>query len=221
VITPTPEGWRTKNGCLAEVQGLAPFLLRQRNMKAAALFFAVVGLVALSSPCFAAEGDSFGPRVGVALGGVIGLARNRPGGDNPLTFGRGSQPGTSGAEVDAGALNPTLHLDLGVRINPYVSAYARGEAGTIILASQAAAYGIVEWTPMPRLSLGTGIGADFMVVSGGSGWSAVSIPLIVGVDVNSWNRSVLRIGLEVAAGLQPSTSTYGWHAALTFGWVLN
>jgi hypothetical protein len=55
----------------------------------------------------------------------------------------------------------------------------------------------------------------------GTGWSAVSIPLIAGVDVTRWNRSELRIGFEVAPGLDPSTSTVGWHAALTFGWVLN
>jgi hypothetical protein len=168
-----------------------------------ASLLAAAGLLALSSPSFAAEEDPSGLHVGVALGGVYGLARN-------------SRP-----VVDAGALNPTLHVDLGARINQYVSVYARGEAGTIILASQAAAYGIAEWTPVPPLHLGTGIGWDGMATWGGTGWSGPSIPLLAGFDVTHWDRSALRIGAEVAPGLEPSTSTWGWHAALTFGWVLN
>jgi hypothetical protein len=200
---------------------MARLLLKRRNMTGAPSLFAFAGLLAVSSPCFAAEADPFGPHLGVALGGVIGLARNWPGGDDPFAFGRASPSGMKGPEVNAAALNPTLHVDLGVRINRYFSIYARGEAGTIILASQAAAYGIFEWTPVPRLSLGTGIGWDGMAVWQGTGWSAVSIPLIAGFDVTRWNRSALRIGLEVAPGLDPSTSTYGWHAAITFGWVLN
>jgi hypothetical protein len=200
---------------------MAPFLLERQDMRSAASLFAVAGLLALSSPCFAEEGDSLAPHVGVALGGVIGLARNWPGGDNPFAWGRGAPSGTKGPEVDAGALNPTLHVDLGVRLNGDFSVYARGEVGTIILASQAAAYGIFEWTPAPGLHLGTGIGWDGMATWQETGWSAVSIPLIAGVDVTHWNRSALRIGLEVAPGLDPSTSTVGWHAALTFGWVLN
>jgi hypothetical protein len=70
---------------------------------------------------------------------------------------------------------------------------------------------------MPRLSLGTGIGWDGMAEWVQATWSAVSIPLIVGVDVTRWNRSTLRIGREGAGRLDPSTSTYGWHAAPTFG----
>jgi hypothetical protein len=199
---------------------LAPFLLKGRAVRVAALFVTFVSLVASSTPCLAEEEDHAAPHIGVALGAAMGIANNGPSGESPVAFGRPLPP-AKGPFINAGALNPTLQLDLGVRINRYVSVYARGEAGTVILASQAAAYGIVEWTPVPRVSLGTGIGADAMAFYSWSGWSGVSVPLIAGVDVTSWNRSALRIALEGAAGLQPSTSTYGWHAALTFGWVLN
>ena len=53
----------------------------------------------------------------IALGGVVGLAENNT----------GAVPRTPHV---TGALNPTLHLDLGARINRYASVYARGEAGT-------------------------------------------------------------------------------------------
>ncbi len=176
-------------------------------MRAVASSVAVTALLAISSPCLADEGDPFGPHIGIALGGLVGLAE--------------SNTGFPRATHLTGALNPTLQLDLGVRINRNVSVYARGEVGTIVLAGQAAAYAIAEWTPVPRVSLGTGIGADAMAAWGDGPWSGVSIPLILGLDVTRWNRSALRLGLEAAGGLDPSTSFYGWHAALTCGWVLN
>jgi hypothetical protein len=89
-----------------------------------AFFFALAPL-ALSSLCFAEEGDSIGPRLGIAVGGVMGLAGNWPGGDDPLTFGRGRPAGMVGPQVDAAALNPTLQLDLGVRFNRHVGAFIR------------------------------------------------------------------------------------------------
>ncbi len=189
-----------------EMHRLAPFLLQQPNMRALAIV-AAIGLMAVSSSGFAEEGDSFGPHVGGALGGLVGLAQSNTGAQRTLHL--------------TGALDPTLQLDLGVRINRYVSVYARGEFGTIVLAGQAAAYAIAEWTPIPRLSLGTGIGVDAMAAWGDGPWSGVSIPLILGFDVARWNRNALRIGLEAAGGLDPSTSFCGGHAALTFGWVLN
>jgi hypothetical protein len=189
------------------MHGLAPFLLEQANMRAVASFVAATRLLAISSPCLADEGDPLGPHIGVALGGLAGLAESN----------------TCGLRYThlTGALNPILTLDLGVRINRYVSVYARGELGTILLGGQAAAYAIAEWSPVPRLSLGTGIGADAMAAWGDGAWSGASIPLIAGFDVARWNRNALRIGLESAGGIDPSTSLYGWHAALTFGWVLN
>jgi hypothetical protein len=131
--------------------------------------------------------------------------------------------------VAAGALNPTLHFDIGWRIDRRASVYARGEIGGIILANQAALYALGEWTPVGSLSFASGIGWDGMASYAQNDgchicrntWSAVSIPLVVGVDVAHWNRSALRIGFEAAAGFDPSTTTLGWHAAVTFGWVLN
>ena len=179
-------------------------------MRTAAFLSCVVVLGALPSPCLGAEGDSIGPRLGFALGGVFGLARSE--------------------RVEAGALNPILQVDLGVKIDRHVSVYALGEAGTIILATQAAAYAVVEWAPIPRLFLGTGIGGDTMVEGGGGSckttcpdgaWSGFSIPLIAGFDVARLPRGALRLDLEAAEGIDSRTSTYGWHTAFTFGWALD
>jgi hypothetical protein len=133
------------------------------------------------------------------------------------------------AQVYAAALNPTLHLDLGWRIDRRASVYARGEIGGIVLFNQAALYAVVQWNPVRSLSLASGIGWDGMIryaqddgcVICRNAWSAVSIPIIVGVDVAHWDRSAWRVEIEAAGGFDPSTATYGGHTAVTFGWVLN
>src|SRR5581483_7672915 len=108
------------------------------RVRAAAFVLCVVALGAVPSPCLGAEGDPgpIGPRLGFVLGGAYGQAH--------------------GGRVDATALNAILQLDLGITIGPHLSVYALGEAGTIIFVTQAAAYAIVEWAPIPRFSLGTG-----------------------------------------------------------------
>lgn len=166
-------------------------------------------LLLVSSTGSAEESDASGPHVGVALGGVAGI-------------GGGGFWGRATEGVNAAALNPTLHLDLGWRIDRRASVYARGEIGGIILFNQAALYAVGQWTPVRSLSLASGIGWDGMRTAAQShAWSAVSIPLIVGVDVSHWDRSALRLGFEAAGDVDPSTATYGWHTAITFGWVLN
>jgi hypothetical protein len=166
-----------------------------------------------ASTSFAAESDAAGPHVGVAVGAVGGIARSD----------------SASAQVTAVALNPTLHVDLGWRIDQRASIYVRGEIGGVILFNQAALYALGEWTPAGSWSFASGIGWDGMAsyaMNDGchicsNTWSAVSIPLIAGVDVTRWNRSALRVGFEAAPGFDPSTATLGWHAAVTFGWVLD
>jgi hypothetical protein len=172
-----------------------------------------LSLLWVPSTSLAQQSDAAGAHVGVALGGVAGIAHSD----------------SATAQVDAAALNPTIHLDLGWRIDRRASVYARGEVGGIVLANQAAVYAVGQWTPVDWLSLASGIGWDAMVsyaqndgcVICRNTWSAVSIPLIVGVDVAHWDRSAWRFGFEGAGGFDPSTATYGWHTAVTFGWVLN
>ncbi|MGH7437665.1 MAG: hypothetical protein ACRENE_18460, partial [Polyangiaceae bacterium] len=180
-------------------------------MRAAAFLFCVAALGALPSPCLAAEGDSIAPRLGFALGGLYGQARNEP-------------------RVEAYTLDPILQVELGVKFDRHLGVYALGEAGTIIFAAQAAAYAVVEWTPFPVLALGTGIGGDAMAGGGGGscestcpdgGFAGFSIPLIVGIDVARLPRGALRLDLEAAGGFDHRTSTYGWHTAFTFGWVMD
>jgi hypothetical protein len=172
---------------------------------------AVAEKAAPASGAVAAESaDSYRLRLGVALGGAVGLARHYP---------------ATGLAVEAGALNPTVHLDLGLQISPNVSVYAHGEFGTIVLANQAAAYLIGEWSPRRWYAIGAGVGWDGMATwcpdcNERSTWSGVSIPVLVGFDVWQKDHHALRIGAEVAGGFEPETATFGWHGAVTFGWAL-
>ncbi len=190
------------------------------SVRATAFVFCVVALGALPAPCLGAEGDpgSIGPRLGFSLGGAYGQA-------NGVAHGW-----ADGRQVEVTALSPILQLDLGITIGRHFSVYALGEAGTIIFATQAAAYAVVEWSPLPRLFLGTGIGgdtlgeADFASCEGTCPetlWSAYAVPLIAGIDVARLPRGALRLDLEAAAGIDPRTSVFGWHTAFTFGWALD
>jgi hypothetical protein len=177
-----------------------------------------IGLLVLSAlvPSLAHADERF--HAGISIGGVAGVA--------------------SSNVTDAAAFNPTLHVDLGVRLDPQTAIYARGEIGTIIFASQAAAYLVGEWRPLGWLSLGTGVGVDAMAVArfdeastmpvaGGawpqtnSSWVGLSVPGIVGFTIGHRDGHALRIDLEAAAGYEPSTGTYGYHGSVSIGWSLN
>jgi hypothetical protein len=181
-------------------------------VRATAFVLCVVGLGALPSPCLGAEGDPapIGPRLGFALGAAYGEAH--------------------GGRVDATPLSPILQLDLGITIGKHFSVYALGEAGTLIFTVQAAAYAVVEWSPIPRLFLGTGIGGDTLIDASfascrstcpDTSWAGYSVPLIAGIDVARLPRGALRLDLEAAGGIDPRTSVFGWHTAFTFGWALD
>jgi hypothetical protein len=105
--------------------------------------------------------------------------------------------------------------------------------------SQIEAYAIAEWTPRPWISLGTGAGVDHMssgyVVNPGCGttgsgacsspradWTGVSVPLLIGFNFGCPHperprHSALRLGLEGAGGVEPSTGINGWHTGVAFG----
>jgi hypothetical protein len=172
--------------------------------------FPVVLAVALlgAGRAGAQEGaDPIHVRLGVAVGGVVGFARDD----------------TSGQSVSVGSLGPALHLDLGAQLTRQAAVYLHGEVATSGITREAAGYLVGEWTPLRWLSLGTGVGVDAMSDFCGCGepeqWSAVSIPVLVGLDVWRRDRHALRIGLEWAGGDERSTRTFGWHTALTFGWA--
>lgn len=155
----------------------------------------------------------------------------------------GSASGTSRdgkTQVSAGSLAPELQLDLGIQINRHGALYLRGAVGSVFLLNHASGYLIGEWTPLRWLSLGTGVGADGMAIiwMGGAdpkpgetafhnNWTAVSVPLVIGfqfIGEDDWNspkaKPALRIGLEVAAGVEPTTGVAGWHAGVSISFVL-
>lgn len=169
------------------------------------LCLAVLLLFAFISAAASAFADPVRLHAAAGLGGVVGFA--------------------NGAGVQAGALNPTLVGDLGASLGPAASVYLRGEVGTDIMGSQAAAYAVAEWLPIERLSLGTGVGVDGMAEYSpdshmDNGWWGVSVPLIVGIGLVPTSDGTLRLGLEGAVGMS-SAKVFGWHASTTLEWVWN
>ena len=170
---------------------------------------------ASSTPTYDTESGRF--RFGVAGGFVLGNAR---GNDGPTT-------------VQALALTPNVILDFGVQSNRHFALYLHLLAGTLILSSNAGAYGIAEYTPVRWLSLGTGVGYEIhhlAIATGGNEvrdrnyWSGVSVPLIAAFNfggAEGWNsrqsRSVLRLAVEGALGAEPLTGIWGGRGALSFG----
>lgn len=131
-----------------------------------------------------------------------------------------------------------LTLDLGVQFNRNLAFYARASGSTLIVLNQASLYGVIEYSPVEGVSLGTGLGWDGMAAlfysdveaCWGSGrsvrnrWSALSIPAIVGFnfghrDAMNGRLRAFRLGLEGAVGVEPASGAVGWHAALSLGYV--
>jgi hypothetical protein len=131
-----------------------------------------------------------------------------------------------------------LTLDLGVQFNRNLAFYARASGSTLIVLNQASLYGVIEYSPVEGVSLGTGLGWDGMAAlfysdveaCCGSGrsvrnrWSALSIPAIVGFnfghrDAMNGRLRAFRLGLEGAVGVEPASGAVGWHAALSLGYV--
>lgn len=136
----------------------------------------------------------------------------------------------NGPRVTTGVLSPAVALDFGLQLGPHAAVLARAEIGTLAFESGASAYLISEWTPVPALSIGTGIGYDAMAdffgshcEAGGRGceqggaWSAASVPLLFSLNLGHEHR--LRVELEGALGYDPQTAAAGYHALATFGAV--
>lgn len=154
--------------------------------------------------------------------------RLRFGGGGGFWGGRAQSNATvTAVAVEAIALNPGLYVDLGAQLSDRFALYARGEAGSLIVIGNAAAYAIGEWSPHDIVSIGTGIGVDSIGQpnSATKGWLGFSVPLIVGLNFGgedggrstSARRSVFRLAFELAVGDRPQIAAVGWHAAVTLG----
>lgn len=178
-------------------------MLQSAGVKRLCLAFLLFSLCLSAAATASADPVRF--HAGVGLGGVVGRA--------------------SGPHVLAGALNPTLVVDLGARLAPAASVYLRAEGGGIMYANQAAGYAVAEWLPIKRLSLATGVGVDAMLsycqdCIKDNIWTGVSVPLIVGIGLVRTHAGTLRLGLEGAAGMD-SAQVVGWHASTSVEWVWN
>ena len=133
------------------------------------------------------------------------------------------------SRVDTGALVPTLVVNLGVQFGDKAAVYAHVEGGSLLFMNQGGAYLVGEWTPDRQVSLGTGLGYESMNNESCCGsdsvrneWSALSVPLLINFKLGApppekARRADLRLGLEAAAGLEPSTGTLGGHWGIAFG----
>jgi hypothetical protein len=148
---------------------------------------------------------------------------------------------TQGVTVSTGSIAPALKLDLGAQIGEHAAIFARVEGGTILLADEGAAYIASEWTPIPAVSLGTGIGYEgisFTWIGGDAcnasrtpciqnSWSGVSVPLFVSFNIPRHRHDPagkpphggLRLELEGASGYDVRTETWGFHLFAGIGWT--
>ena len=143
----------------------------------------------------------------------------------------GPRVGSAHSErVSSGTISPALALDLGLQLGPHAAVFGRLEGGTLGLWSGGAGYLLSEWTPVPILSVASGIGYDAMTflwpgcraakgtcfpVS--NNWSAASVPLLLALNLGREHR--LRVEAEGAMGYDPGTTTWGYHAFVTIGTV--
>ncbi len=135
--------------------------------------------------------------------------------------------------VSASNVGPGLVLDLGVQLGDRAAVYLHSEASSLVITNQFASYAIGEWTPVNWFSIGSGLGLDSLVELLGcyppgcsrTSWAGVSVPLLLGFNIGHRpstleRRSVLRIGLEGAVGIEPSSAILGWHTTASLGFTM-
>jgi hypothetical protein len=185
--------------------------------------FAVIPffLLPLLAPATASAEDEIRSRFDVFVGVLAGEAQS--------------------PKVSTASVAPAVKVDLGVQLGDHAAVFARAEAGTLVLSSEGAAYLASEWTPIPALSLGTGIGYEgisFVWVGGqecgpgrgsciNNSWSGVSVPLFAAFNIPRHRHDPaggpsdggLRLELEGASGYSVSSETWGFHLFAGVGWT--
>ncbi|MEZ4409894.1 MAG: hypothetical protein R3A52_25980 [Polyangiales bacterium] len=159
-----------------------------------------------------------GPRFRFGIGGT-------------LAVGAASRHYNTDAQEDVSVVAPGLALDLGVQINDKLAVYGHSILASCFFFSIGAIEGVVEYTPTPLISLGTGVGWTGMAVvsflpttSTGSGsWEGVSIPLIAALNFGGRGPRggfrAFRLGLETAFAFSPDGEGSGMRASLNLGYV--
>jgi hypothetical protein len=142
-----------------------------------------------------------------------------------------------GRGVNTGVLAPGLTLDLGVQMNRRVALFARASASSLIVTNHASVFGVVEYSPLEWLSLGTGLGwtgisSGFSqsvdsccgAVASRRSWGAIAVPAVVGFNLGARNplngrMQGFRVDLSGALGLEPGSGALGWTASLALGYA--
>lgn len=142
--------------------------------------------------------------------------------------------------VNASSFGPGLTLDLGVQVNAQLAVYAHASASSMVVVNQASLFGVIEYSPTPAISFGTGIGwsgiarifgdevnagccASDVVWTRGT-WGGVAIPAILGINIArggaaEGRRRATRLGLEGSVGVDPASGVVGWQAGVSIGYV--
>jgi hypothetical protein len=142
-----------------------------------------------------------------------------------------------GRGVNTGVFAPGLTLDLGVQMNRRVALFARASASSLIVTNHASVFGVVEYSPLEWLSLGTGLGwtgisSGFSqsvdsccgAVASRRSWGAIAVPAVVGFNLGARNplngrMQGFRVDLSGALGLEPGSGALGWTASLALGYA--
>lgn len=132
-------------------------------------------------------------------------------------------------------------LDLGVQLNDRIALFAHGSVGAGSLSNRASTYAVIELTPVDLVSIGTGLGWDHYVFDHEGRcfaeaidpvtlscshhvWNGMSVPLIVSLNLGGRGneharRHGLRLSVEGAFGVNPSTGDDAWRASVALGYV--
>ena len=142
-----------------------------------------------------------------------------------------------GRGVNTGVFAPGLTLDLGVQMNRRVALFARASASSLIVTNHASVFGVVEYSPLEWLSLGTGLGwtgisSGFSqsvdsccgAVASRRSWGAIAVPAVVGFNLGARNplngrMQGFRVDLSGALGLEPGSGALGWTASVALGYA--
>lgn len=160
--------------------------------------------------------------------------------DTRLRYGL-SLGGTLSRSLRSGEGTDTVDvsLDLGVQLNDRAAVFARGSAGWLFQSHRASATVMLEFTPIAQVSFAAGLGWDHFVdaaeancarvdanafTCGHRVWNGASVPLTVNLNFLTRGDGVarrrgVRLTLEGALGVDPSTGEVAGHAGVSVGYV--
>ncbi|MEZ4409945.1 MAG: hypothetical protein R3A52_26235 [Polyangiales bacterium] len=144
-------------------------------------------------------------------------------------FAHSSDPAPQG---DVWVAGPGVAIDLGVQFNDRLAAYAHGLAASCVFLSAGALEAMVEYSPTPLYSVALGVGwtgflnlpFDSDSSARAKGWSGLSIPMIVALNLGAGRQpsgrvAAFRLGGEAAVGISPGSGDSALRVSFNIGYV--